>query len=243
MIEVPCPVLMPWGDSMAHLSSRLSASLVCAGLAVALPSCRPSNQVGLPTPALTALNSIYQTSSGRLHNLKVDVEVVKEGMVEVAMQGQVTRNPGGEGDIWIPALIVTKLPPYFQIVEPSDTSDMTLEAYEFKGGLWCIALVMKEPNAQPLSARLQPSEVMLESSRRNANRDQEFGSGSSGGELDSSSAQEMFSPQPLKFTIALAAPEFSNSLPLQIPAQTNEPVTISVNLAHGGHFSQFGSSA
>jgi len=229
---------------MTRLLSRPCAALVCVGLAAVLTSCERSNQVGLPIPALAALNSIYLTSSGRLHNLKVDVEVGKEGMVEVAMQGQLTSNPGGEGDVWIPALIVSKLPPYFQIVEPNDTSDMSLEAYQFKGGLWCIALVMKEPNLQSVSAqggkraRLQPSKFTPESSRGNANREQEGGSGSTGGDLDSSSAQETFAPQSLQFKIALAAPEFSNSLPFQIPAQTQDPVTISVNLPEGAHFSQ-----
>jgi hypothetical protein len=47
-----------------------------------------------------------------------------------------------DGDVWIPILLMRKLP-YFQLVPPSNLSKVSLEAYEFRGGLWCIAAVVK----------------------------------------------------------------------------------------------------
>lgn len=130
---------------MRRLPVLVTVSLVLATLAMTLAGChRNVSSSRVPPAVLDALDNIYETSSGVLHNPSVDVQVQQAGAIEITIRGQVLSKPEAEGDVWIPILLVPKLPTYFQIVEPNDSPGISLEAYEFKEGLWCIAAIVQQ---------------------------------------------------------------------------------------------------
>jgi hypothetical protein len=51
-------------------------------------------------------------------------------------------------EIWIPVLLTEELPPYYSVIAPSDLSRVSLEAYHLKGGLWCLAAVVRNDSPQ-----------------------------------------------------------------------------------------------
>src|ERR1700741_3658208 len=112
-------MVFAFGDNplMRRLPVFVTVSLLTATLAVTLAGCHPTENSSRVSPAvLEALDNIYETSSGVLHNPSVDVQVQQPGAVEITLRGQVLSKPAAEGDVWIPVLLLPKLPPYFQIV-------------------------------------------------------------------------------------------------------------------------------
>jgi len=93
---------------------------------------------------LQALANIQEASSAIFHNSAIDIQVLEKGAIEVTMRGQVQSKPEAEGDVWVPVLLVRKLPEYFEALNPEKSGGAVLEAYQLTSGLWCIAAVVHQ---------------------------------------------------------------------------------------------------
>lgn len=237
----------------------LPVALVMAALAAGaclLNGCGHASKQQLTRSDLLALRSIYQTSSGTLRRPQIDVHVLRGGTVNLQVEGYLAPKPDGEGDAWIPLLLLHQLPAYFH-VEPADAaSPVTVEAYQFDGGVWCIAAVIPEPErASPAM-----SSGTGDTSSGNAAGADDAGEGEAGQQQQSADdkslagrtltmrpgelAQLAPPPQrnvregaPLNFQVTLASPEYRRGLPFAVLTDPGgEATSLSVDLPSGAKF-------
>jgi hypothetical protein len=102
---------------------------------------------GSPGPA----SGIDQASNGSAHLIQAKLEPVSLPQKnEPPTSTTDAPSPDEElSEIWIPVLLTEELPPYYSVIAPSDLSRVSLEAYHLKGGLWCLAAVVR--NDSPLA--------------------------------------------------------------------------------------------
>jgi hypothetical protein len=232
------------GVSMQGLRAApaVLTSLIVACLSV-LTGCYGNSKDLLARDDLLALRTIYNTSSGTFHSSEIDVRVFRGGSVDIHLHGNLTPKQEIEGDVWIPVLLLHKLPSYFHVIQPDASAPVTLEAYEFKSGMWCIAAVF------PLAlegTRTAHSENGDESSRLTPRAVDAKGAVDSPEEQYRSvqaALSRKLASGPLDFRIGLASEELQESLPFSIPSDpSGESTSISVELPTGASFSDDTSS-
>jgi hypothetical protein len=223
---------------MRDLRSFLRLSLLLLTYLSLLAGCHSNPKDRLPRGDLLALRAIYDTSSGAFHSSQLDIHVLRGGTVNIQIHGNLTPKPDVEGDVWIPVLLLSKLPAYFHVSQADATVPITVEAYQFKGGLWCIAAVVAErPHLldaatslnSDASPRSGPPRFEAQSTRKLA-------------EPEYRSPAAAAAPQPvtvpLDFQIGLASPEYTEGLPFSIPSDpSGESTSISIELPSGASFS------
>jgi len=202
-----------------------------------LSGCRDTSKDHLAGNDLLALRTIYDTSSGTFHSSEIDIHVLRGGSVKIQIHGNLTSKAEVDGDVWIPVLLVPKLPAYFHVVQASGTIPITLEAYEFKGGLWCIAAIVAQPR-EPERPNSASGEEVVPSVPRSLEAEAAW-------DLQERHTRTVqAAPRPkllaglLDFQIGLASEEFLNGLPFSIPSDpSGESTSISIELPSGASFS------
>ena len=217
-------------------SPTVFASLVaCLSL---LTGCHSNSKDRLVGDDLLALRTIYETSSGTFHSSQIDVHVLRGGSVDIHVHGNLTPKPEVEGDVWIPVLLFRRLPAFFHVTQTDVTAPVTLEAYEFKGGVWCIAAVVPQPRKETDTA---DSANGGESSRLTRPafdaKDTRDSLAKQSRSVEANSPRKLASGL-LDFQIELASEELQKGLPFSIPSDpTGESTAISVELPSGASFS------
>ncbi len=104
-----------------------------------------ANDNGRFTGPLSLDSGIDQASNGSAHFIQAKFERVSIPQEnEPPTSTTDALSPDEElSEIWIPVLLTEELPPYYSVIAPSDLSRVSLEAYHLKGGLWCLAAVVR----------------------------------------------------------------------------------------------------
>lgn len=209
---------------------RIAVLILAATLVPITVGCRfQKHSVFLSPSDLSALETIRDTSSGLFHNSQIDIKSREGGAVEVVLQGEVIQKPEATGDVWIPILLLRNLPEYFQITDTHESLGASLEAYQFKGGLWCIAAVLAQTTPGWQSSMGNQAALPLNPYEQDAEQ------------VHATPVKPprtiAASQQRLSLRLVLASSSFSERLPFLIPANDSAaPVSISITLPKGGRF-------
>lgn len=159
-----------------------------------------------------ALNRMQDVSPWVFRKSSLELQAYGRGAVEVKFEGEAVRKSEGEnGPLWLPVAFTRELPQFYKVSGGNASETVELEAYKTEGGLWCVTAIVPLSSPQSITplTTISPATSL-------------------------SLAQPTV---PLKLSVLIVSPEFSESLPLLLPVgQASGSVNASVSLPNGSRF-------
>jgi hypothetical protein len=195
--------LPPFGIPGYPLLLICKYPVVCI-LVLFISGCSSRNDI-IPHSDVDVLDGVYEASSWMFQRSRLDIQVYKDGAVQIVHEGKAIYKEGAEDRLLLlPLVLLKELPGYFRANSVNGEKSIELQAYKVTGGFWYIAAVIQ----------LEPPEVE-----------------SPNASVRERISELQAKPTALQLQLLMVSPTFSAGLPFLVPVgQGRSPVDTSVTL-------------